>query len=138
MDALAAAANAEGMVYASEAGTYQEGSGGYTLACEGADAAGHATFGLSVTYWTLDGVSEIYLSVTSDTPGAVVSPAAPIKIMSSIADLSAGDIAKTWVVDHLGDSACSPRCTNTYGGVQIELQTGSNGGRGLHVTAAAT
>lgn len=137
VEALASAAEAEGMTCTSEAGTYQEAGRGYTLACDGQDPGGHAKFGLSVTYWTLDSVSEIYLSAWSDKAGAVVSSAAPIKILSSISDLSGGEIAKTWVLGHLDDKACSPNCIRTSGSVRIEFQVGVDGGRALHVLATA-
>jgi hypothetical protein len=135
---LASAATANGLTCVSEAGTYQEGSGGYTLACDGEDRAGHAKLGLSVTYWTLDGVSELYFSVWADQPGAVVSPATPIKLMSAISSLSRGDVAKIWVMDHLDDSDCRDTCSRTEGTVRLEVQSGDNGGRALHVIATAS
>lgn len=134
---LAAAAAAQGMNCESLAGTYQEGSGGYTLACEGVDRAGHAKLGLSVTYWTLDGVSEVYFSVWPDQPGAVVAAGTPIKMMSSIGSLSSGEVAQTWVLAHLDDSGCRDTCTRTEGTVRLDVQSGENGGRALHVSAIA-
>jgi hypothetical protein len=130
---LAAAAEAEGMICLSQAGTYQEGTGGYTLACEGADRAGHAKLLLTVTYWALDGVSEIYFSAYPDQPGAVVSPSSPVKLMSSISSLSTSDVAKTWVLAHLDDEGCREPCIRTEGTVRLVLQVGGNGGRALHV-----
>lgn len=136
IEAIAAAAVAEGLTCVSEAGTIQDGSGGYTLACEGLDTAGHAKFALRATYWTLGAISEIRLTAHSDTPGAVVSPAAPINLMSAISGVSSGQIAKTWVVGHLDDPACNPSCNSTYGDVLVQLQVGLNGARALHISAA--
>jgi hypothetical protein len=107
------------------------------LACDGRDPAGHAKLGLAVTYWVLDGVSEIYFSVWSDAPGSVVSPATPIRLMSSIGSLSSGDVAGTWVLAHLDDAGCREVCTRTQGAVRLEVQSGANGSRALHVIATA-
>jgi hypothetical protein len=134
---LATAAEAVGMSCVSEAGTYQDGSGGYTLACDGQAAAPHAKLGLDVTYWALDGVSEIYFSAWGIQPGPVVSPSTAIEMMSSIARLAAGDIAKTWVLARLDDEVCRDACIRTEGTVRLEVQTGENHGRALHVIATA-
>lgn len=133
IEAIAAAVGAEGLACVSEAGTYQEGSGGYTLGCEGRDMVGHAKFDLSVTYWMLGGISEIYLAVYAD--GGVLSPTAPINTFSAISALTSGELAKTWVVEHLDDQACSPGCIRSFGSVEFELQLGVNGARALHVWA---
>ena len=134
---FAVAAQKLGLTCESEAGTYQEGSGGYTLSCEGADHGGHAMFALSVTYWTLDGASEVLLSAYPDGPGSAVSPGAPIKLMQAVSTLSSGDVAQTWVTSHLDDTGCRDTCTRTEGAIRLELQVGDNGGRQLHVIAAA-
>jgi hypothetical protein len=138
IEALAAAAEAEGLTCESDAGAYGEVAEGYNLGCDGEDASGHAKVALSVTYWTLDAVSDIRLSIVSDAPGIAVGPSVPIRLLPRIGGLSAGEIAKAWVQGHLDDQACRPRCTSSYGTVHLELHVGENGARALYVSGYGT
>lgn len=136
IEALAAAAEAEGMKCESLAGTDQEGSGGYTLACEGQDPAGHAMLSLSVAYFTLDGVWVISFSVWPDAPGAVASGSTAAHLMSSIGRLASGEVTKSWILARLDDGSDRETYSRTEGPVRVEVQIGVNGGRGLYVLAA--
>jgi hypothetical protein len=134
IEALAAAAESQGMPCESWAGVYERNGGsGFTLGCEGPNPAAHAKFGLAVTYWTLDGVSDIHLSVWPDATGTVVSRGAPIPLFSGISGLAAGRPAMTWVQSHLDDPACAATCTRTFGTARLLLTVGANGGRQLEI-----
>lgn len=136
IEALAAAAAAEGMKCESLAGTDQEGSGGYTLACEGEDPAGHAMLSLTVAYFTLDGVWVISFSVWPDAPEAVASSSTAAHLMSSIGRLASGEVTKSWILARLDDGSDRETYSRTEGPVRVEVQIGANGGRGLYVIAA--
>lgn len=130
---LASAVSNRGFACESEVGSNQGMSGGYTLGCHGMDATAHAEFGLSVTYWTMDGVSEIHAFSLADASISDIDPATASPFFADIVRLAAGDEASVWLTNHIGASECSSDCTETFGAVRIHLTLGSHGAQQLDI-----
>jgi len=132
IQALADAAARVGLTCESSAPSGE--GGGYTLGCEGADPGAHAKIALRASYWTLEATYEVVVSVYSDSLTSQVDPSAPIRIFAGIADVSAGESATSWVLNHLDDRDCGEGCTKGYDSLQIELSLGKSGGGQLRLS----
>jgi len=129
----------QGLTCQSSIGGFPGTGGGYTLGCELHIPESHAKYAMAAVYWTLDGVSDVEISLYSDGIGVpITDPEAGRRVLAPIAALLGGDAARSWVESKVDDPSCTHgACTFPVGSTVLVLEVGVGGGRQLSMAGAS-
>jgi hypothetical protein len=106
--------------------------GGFGLGCEGNDSSNQARLGLSVLYWTFDGVVSLEAVVRPHERG-VIDEGIANQLLLPIAQQVGGDAAREWVSATMNDPSCRGGCDFIIDGVLLTLHVADTGTRLLDV-----
>jgi hypothetical protein len=132
LDGLVATAASLGMECSSGPGAPPGWPGGFGLGCEGNDGSNQTRLGLSVLYWTFDGVVSLEAVVRPHERG-VIDEGIANQLLLPIAQQVGGDAAHEWVSTTMHDPSCRGGCDFTVNGVMLTLHVADTGTRLLDV-----
>jgi len=89
-----------------------------------------------LSYWTLDGIATMSVSVNPNTfDGSLDAERAAIRWVVPFADLIGGEPIVAWVHDHIGDPNCLNDCVKRIGDGRLVYSGGLRGSQGLEYYA---